>query len=62
MIYKRSNKKSAVSGTSATTIHVISSNQRQLADELHKPIIKKFQKRKVFFFMGNIWAVDLPDT
>lgn len=43
MIYKRSN----------TTIHGFPSNQRQLADELHKPIIKKFQKRKVCFFYGK---------
>ena len=34
----------------------------QLADELHKPIIKKFKKRKVYSaFKDNIWAVDLAD-
>ena len=31
------------------------SNQ-QLADELHKPIIRKFKKRK-----GNIWEAYLAD-
>ena len=34
----------------------------QLANELHKPIIKRFKKRKVFsFFKDNIWGVDLAD-
>ena len=34
----------------------------QLANELHKPIIKKFNKRKVYSsFKDNIWGVDLAD-
>ena len=34
-----------------------------LADELHKPVIKKFNKRKVYSqFKDNIWGVDLADT
>ena len=34
----------------------------QLANELHKPIIKKFNKRKVYSsFTDNIWGVDLAD-
>ena len=33
-----------------------------LADELHKPIIKKFDKRKVYpQFKDNVWGVDLAD-
>ena len=33
-----------------------------LADELHKPVIKKFNKRKVYSqFKGNMWGVDLAD-
>ena len=32
----------------------------QLADELHKPIIRKCKKRKVYSaFKDNIWAADL---
>ena len=34
----------------------------QLANELHKPIIKKFNKRKVCsLFKDNIWDADLAD-
>ena len=33
-----------------------------LADERHKPIIRKFDKRKVYSqFKDNIWGVDLAD-
>ena len=34
----------------------------QLAEELHKPIVRKFKKRKVYSgFRDNIWGADLPD-
>ena len=34
----------------------------QLANELHKPIIKKCRKRKVYsLFRDNIWRADLAD-
>ena len=34
----------------------------QLANELHKPIIRKFKKRKAYSsFRVNIWGVDLAD-
>ena len=34
----------------------------QLANELHKPIIRKFKKRKVYSsYKDNIWGVDLAD-
>ena len=33
-----------------------------LADELHEPVIKKFNKGKVYWeFKDNIWGVDLAD-
>ena len=36
--------------------------KKKLADELHKPIIKKFKRRKVYSsFKDNIWGVDLAD-
>ena len=35
---------------------------QQLAEELHKPIIGKFEKRKVYSsFKDNIWGADLAD-
>ena len=34
----------------------------QLAKELHKPIIRKFKKRKAYSgFKDNIWGADLAD-
>ena len=34
----------------------------QLAEEPHKPVIRKFKKRKVYSsFRDNIWGVDLAD-
>ena len=37
------------------------SNQK-LAKELHKPIIRKFKRRKVYSsLIDNIWGVDLAD-
>ena len=38
------------------------SNSSILADELHQPFIKKFDKRKAYSqFKDNIWGVDLAD-
>ena len=37
-------------------------SSKELAEELHNPIIKNFQKRKVLSpFMKNIWGADLAD-
>ena len=56
MVYKFFDKKSKGSGISANEPNY------QLANELHKPIIKKFKKRKVHSsFKDNIWGVDLAD-
>ena len=53
MVYKFFDKKSTGSGIGSSSI---------LADELHKPIIKKFNKRKVYLqFKDNIWGVDVAD-
>ena len=38
------------------------SSSSVLADELHKPIIRKFNKRKVYSqFKDSMWGVDLED-
>ena len=56
MVYKFFDSK--VSGSSAKHIP----QNEQLANELHKPIIRKFEKRKVYStFKDNIWGVDLAD-
>ena len=55
MVYKFFDKKSSGSG-------IANEPNYQLASDLHKPIIQKFKKRKVFSsFRDNIWGVDLAD-
>ena len=37
-------------------------SNKELAEELHKPVIRKFVKRKVPSpFIENIWGADLAD-
>ena len=37
-------------------------SKKELAEELHKPIIRNFNKRKVqSLFIDNIWSADLAD-
>ena len=61
MVYKVFDKKSKGSGAKHVNTKLIPQNQ-QLAKELHKPIIRKFEKRKVYSaFKDNIWAADLAD-
>ena len=55
MVYKFFDKKSMGSGIARDSSSI-------LADELHKPVIKQFNKRKVYWqFKDNIWGVDLAD-
>ena len=61
MVYKFFDKKSMGSGFKKLK-NTAKSNSSILTDELHKPIIKKFDKRKVYSqFKDNIWGVDLAD-
>ena len=54
-------KKSVGSGGKRVNTKITPQNE-QLAEELHKPIIRKFKKRKVYStFKDNIWGVDLTD-
>ena len=58
MIYKFFNKKSKGTGAKQVNIKLTPQNQ-QLAEECHKPIIRKFEKRKVHAaFKDNIWGAD----
>ena len=37
-------------------------SNKELGEELHKPIIRKFEKGKVHSpFIDNIWSADLAD-
>ena len=55
MVYKFFDKKSSGSG-------VATEPNYQLANELHRQIIRKFKRRKVYSsFRDNIWGVDLAD-
>ena len=61
MVYKCFDKKSKGSGVKHVNTKLIPQNQ-QLAEELHKPIIRKFEKSKVYSaFKDNVWAADLKD-
>ena len=67
MVYKCFDKKSV--GSSIVNNNNNNNNNNndtkqnlQLANELHKPIIRKFEKRKVYSsFRDNIWGADLTD-
>ena len=50
MVYKFFDKKSTGSGTAkpSSLKHIMRDSSLILADELHKPVIKKFNKRKVY--------------
>ena len=56
VVHKCFDKKSSGSGITTNEFNY------QFANELHKPIIRKFKKRKVYSsFKDNIWGVDLAD-
>ena len=64
MVYKFFDKKTKGSGVTLANKSAIKSipQNEQLVEELHKPITKKFSKRKIYSaFKDNIWAADLAD-
>ena len=66
MVSKYFDKKSMGSGVKklkdTATPSSLERSSLILADELHRPVIKKFNKRKVYSqFKDNIWGVDLAD-
>ena len=61
MVYNFFDKKSKGSGAMHVNTKLAPQNQ-QLAEELHKPIIRKFENTKVHAaFKDNIWGADLAD-
>ena len=60
MVYKFFNSK--VSSPDRKTVGSGVNENITLANEIHKPIIRKFNKRKVYSsFKDNIWGADLAD-
>ena len=57
MVYRFFDKKNSGSDIKNENI-----SNKELAEELHKPIIRKFNKIKVHSpFIDNIWGIDLAD-
>ena len=57
MVFKFFDKKTSGSGIKNDNI-----SNKELAEELHKPIIRRFKKRKVQSpIIDNIWGADLAD-
>ena len=57
MVYKFFDKNTSGSGTKNENIP-----NKELVEELHKPLIRKFDTRKVQSpFIVNIWGADLSD-
>ena len=57
LVYKFFDKK-----TSGSSIKNENMSDQQLAEELHKPVIRKFKRRKVqSSFIDNIWGTGLAD-
>ena len=66
MVYKFFDKRSASLADKSTKGSGVNTKlapqNQQLAEELYKPIIKKFKKRKIHAgFKDNIWGADLAD-
>ena len=65
MVYKFLNKRSASltdKSASGGGDNIPLEFNEKLAEQLHKPIIRKFKKRKVYSgFKDNIWGADLAD-
>ena len=57
MVYKFFDEKTSSSGTKNKVI-----SNKELAEELHKTIIRNFKKRKIHStFIDSIWGADLAD-
>ena len=65
MIYKVFDKKSSATRANKFAGGAIKNwimSNKELAEELHKPITRKFEiKKEHSFFIDNIWGADLAD-
>ena len=55
MIYKLFDKKTVDGAVKKEIIQ-----NKELADDLHKPVIRKFERQKIHL-LDNIWGADLAD-
>ena len=67
MVYRFSDKKSASLTDKSVAAGGVANNEIkqnfELAEELHKPVIRKFKKKEVYSgFKDNIWGADLADV
>ena len=62
MVYKFFDKQTSGANTSGGAVKSEIMSNQELSEELHKPIIRKFEKRKVHSsFIDNIWGADIAD-
>ena len=62
MVYNFFDKISALTCGAVKNENIINQSPLDLAEELHKPIIRKFENWKVYSpFIDNIWGNDLAD-
>ena len=60
MVHKFFDKKAGSSGVTKYTNKSAIPQNKQLVEELHKPIVRKFKKRKVCSaYKDYMWAADL---
>ena len=60
MVYKFFDKRTTGSGVTLANKSI--PQNEQLAEERHKPVIRKFKRREVYSaFKDHIWAADLAD-
>ena len=61
-LFDKMSKGDAATPAEKSAIKSKTISNQQLANELHKPIIKKFEKRKVYlYFKDNVSGADLAD-
>ena len=60
MVYKFFDKKFTLLSKSSGS-GIVNKPNYQLSNELHKPIIRKLKKKKLFIFRDNLWGVHLAD-
>ena len=65
MVYKVFDKRTSATRANKFSAEAIKNenvSNKELAEELHKPIIRKLNKiKRYLFFFDNIWGADVAD-